>query len=93
MHRLGLHVSSNVHHLTTNIEEHCSPIISNYRGIPSFMFPLYRVDNMALIVDILFMAQSAVLLGSGLYMLLSPEQAARNPQLVGMSPAGMLTLG
>ena len=57
------------------------------------MFPLYRVDNMALIVDILFMAQSAVLLGSGLYMLLSPEQAARNPQLVGMSPAGMLTLG
>ena len=47
---------------------------------------------MAPLADILFTFQSIVLLGSGLYMLLSPDQAARNPQLAGMSPAGLLTL-
>ena len=48
---------------------------------------------MPAVANTLFMAQSLVLIGSGLYMLLSPDEAVRSPQLAGTPPEVLLSFG
>ena len=57
------------------------------------VFHLFSLATMPAVANTLFMAQSLVLIGSGLYMLLSPDEAVRSPQLAGTPPEVLLSFG
>ena len=48
---------------------------------------------MPAVANTLFMTQNLVLIGTGLYMLLSPDEAVRSPQLAGTPPTVLLSFG